>query len=845
MGRPPFPRRKTSTTGAPLAGRAVVDYLPSEFADFVRLQRDLASENLGLPSESTAPGETPVSSEGDFAGTLMELSALIGHVLGVYQDRFANEAFLGTAQSPRSLVKHGRRLGYESSPGLSATGHLVLKARGGLRGTLPAGFCVSSGPAGEKKAQDFETVDAVDVDAAFNELWPRDRLEPVDLGGTALTLQGTGHGIAAGDVVVLRWGPGDFLGGQIHLAARKVLRAPEELADGTTRLELDPLDPALAAALNESNVLLYARPSERRHLFGWDTPPHLYGDADFKAGAFPAACGQPPCAGYISPASPSDESLFLDAEVKAPIAGAPVARVDESGVYAYWGESSGSAPVELKKVSDASYVVIIDGQSQIVPLTTATSVARTVTAMRVLDAQGQAVPRNLASLPIRASLWLFGWAEPIPVVTLQPSRAPVGSSAVLSGELHGLHPARLVALSMVEGVSPTAAEIVRLTEVSVGDGATAVAWEPVDPTAPSAAWTLGNLRLLGNVARISHGKTFTDLLGESDGVTPFLRFELKKAPLSWLPTAEGGEPALEVRVAGVAWTRALDFESSRPEDRHYLLQRDEQGRTFVLFGDGAKGAIPAAGSRSISAAWRVGLGVIGNSSAREVMRIQKASPLIEAAFNPLPVTGGAEPARAGDVRRRATGLVRTFERAVSVEDLADLALLFPGVARARARWARLSPSQEVLRLTVATNQGDSPPLAELRRFLDARRDDTVPLELVTPVPVPLVLEVGAAYDPAWRPELVELALRDAFCRLGSEAPGLFTFAGRDLGEPAFLSQIYERIRRVAGVAYAEVQRFQTAAGAPQVADTIVAEPDEWLSLSSNDLVVSMPAPEAK
>ena len=45
-----------------------------------------------------------------------------GTIKGFYQDRYAREAFLSTAQSARSLVKHGRRLGYEPDPGLAAEG---------------------------------------------------------------------------------------------------------------------------------------------------------------------------------------------------------------------------------------------------------------------------------------------------------------------------------------------------------------------------------------------------------------------------------------------------------------------------------------------------------------------------------------------------------------------------------------------------------------------------------------------------------------------------------------------------------------------------------------------------
>jgi hypothetical protein len=941
MGRPPIPRRRTSTSGALAAGQALLDYLPSEFGDFARRQRELAAEELGFPPPAAA-GD---AAEGDFAGTLMELSALVAHVLAVYQRRFANEAFLRTAQSPRSLVRHGRRLGYEPSPGLSSTGHVVLWAKKGVSGSLPQGFALGSGPAGDRKEQDYETTADVAVDVDLNELWPAGRSVDASPWARSVVVRGAVRRLRAGDVVVQRIGVGPFAGRQVHVAARTLAEAPAPLPDGTTRLTFDAeLQPRAGVSPSSSEIL--ADPAESHHLFAWDTPPSLFEDDALTGDALPPTMvfelppfemilkppmvtqlatsvalpertrnafakilkeGAPPqmleklsrtyrndpdvkkaveslrranatdtgaepsagagsqgaattpstpaevaVAGYTAPSPLEDGDLFLDGEAGASPAGGPVLCLSDDGdPVAYWCESAITTAVELTKRFDRSYEYPAGGGTKTASVTTATSVARTVTALRLQDERRVALTRGGTGASPRATRWLFGWRAVLPVIASEASVDPVVNTLELEGKHEGLKPGRLVALEDVGATPETEAAIVRLTSADVVGGTTVIGWEPVDP-ADQKPFRAGAVRVLGNLVAVAHGKTFSDVLGDSDGVTPFLHFELKKAPLSWLPGPGGAEPVLEVRVGGVRWTRVLDFEDSSPEDRDYLLQRDERGRTFVVFGDGKKGAVPAAGTRHITARWRVGIGTVGDVAPRVVSRIKKASPLLERAWNPRAIGGGAEPAGADDVRRGATGLVQTFDRAVSVEDHARLALLFPGIARARAGWALLDGGVEGVRLVVGTTTGATPDTAPLRHYLDARRDPSVPLAVVGPTAVPLRLELGVEHDPAFERPAVERAIRDRLCSPDPRAPGLFSFGGRDLGQPAFLSEIYEAVQAVAGVSYVEVAAFDTAPSSdvgpakvvpPRLLDTVLAAPDQWLSLSSSRLTFATPERE--
>ncbi len=141
-----------------------------------------------------------------------------------------------------------------------------------------------------------------------------------------------------------------------------------------------------------------------------------------------------------------------------------------------------------------------------------------------------------------------------------------------------------------------------------------------------------------------------------------------------------------MRVDDILWERVQDFADSGPDDRHYRSVTDEALVTSVVFGDGRNGAVPPSGKKNIAAVYRVGLGRAGDVEPRRLSRLKRAHPLLDRVVNVTPVSGGAEPADAEAIRSQSTRWIRTFDRAVSVSDLADLALTMPGIARAASRW---------------------------------------------------------------------------------------------------------------------------------------------------------------
>src|SRR5215831_5105829 len=109
-------------------GRIVIDYMARDAGSFLQSMRTLIPEKL--------PEWTDYESEADFGNVLLQLFAHMGDILSYYQDRVANESFLGTAQQRRSVIQHLRLIGYQLSTAAPASATLTLTVPAGYSGIL-------------------------------------------------------------------------------------------------------------------------------------------------------------------------------------------------------------------------------------------------------------------------------------------------------------------------------------------------------------------------------------------------------------------------------------------------------------------------------------------------------------------------------------------------------------------------------------------------------------------------------------------------------------------------------------------------------------------------------------
>jgi len=98
--------------------RDVIDYMARDYDSFLKSMRDLIPEKL--------PEWKEFESEADFGNVLLQLFAHMADIISYYQDRIANESFLGSAQTRRSIIHHLRLIGYKLSTAAPASAELTL-----------------------------------------------------------------------------------------------------------------------------------------------------------------------------------------------------------------------------------------------------------------------------------------------------------------------------------------------------------------------------------------------------------------------------------------------------------------------------------------------------------------------------------------------------------------------------------------------------------------------------------------------------------------------------------------------------------------------------------------------
>ncbi len=99
-------------------GRVMVDYMARDYDSLLQAMREQ------IPS--VLPEWTDYTSEADFGNALLQLFAHMGDILSYYQDRIANESFLGTAQSRQSIIQHLRLIGYRLGTAAPASAMLTV-----------------------------------------------------------------------------------------------------------------------------------------------------------------------------------------------------------------------------------------------------------------------------------------------------------------------------------------------------------------------------------------------------------------------------------------------------------------------------------------------------------------------------------------------------------------------------------------------------------------------------------------------------------------------------------------------------------------------------------------------
>jgi hypothetical protein len=314
-------------------------------------------------------------------------------------------------------------------------------------------------------------------------------------------------------------------------------------------------------------------------------------------------------------------------------------------------------------------------------------------------------------------------------------------------------------------------------------------------------------RLIAKLSR--RGLTWAAIPPEDDGDWSASGI-VRQMPAEALP-----DITLEALDSGEIWFPRQDLLTSDRSVAEFCVEMETDGSSRIRFGDDVTGRSPAANTR-FRARYRTGYGSQGNVGAQTIAHIVSDSlPSVDvvALRNPRAAEGGTEPETIAQARAAAPYAFRRQERAVTMEDWAEVSTREGDVQRAVAR-LRWTGSWHNVRVHV--DPSNAVPVDEA--FTDRSETRLEPyrlagygLEVVGPIYVPLDIALTVCVAPDVWPEAVRATLEAEFStghlpdgRRAFFHPDNFTF-----GDSVYLSQIVARAMDIHGVRWVDARRVNS------------------------------------
>lgn len=201
-------------------------------------------------------------------------------------------------------------------------------------------------------------------------------------------------------------------------------------------------------------------------------------------------------------------------------------------------------------------------------------------------------------------------------------------------------------------------------KVSNGDADDPVVFQPIADVAITTASQVASF--------IEGSEVSNELAGTSDG-TQFQRIRLSSKPVI--------RGTLLVLVDGVEWDLYSNYVDMLATTMGYLLEDDEEGYTYLKFGDGINGKVPAI-SAEIRATYKVGGGSRGQVGANSIQTVVTPIAGVLSVTNVSAAVGGNDAQTVSDGQKALPQSVASMDRAVAIGDYAYQATRVPGVAKA-------------------------------------------------------------------------------------------------------------------------------------------------------------------
>ncbi len=794
------------------SGLSHIDYRIGTYPDFLEAMFRKLNDNEVLKNWTHREADDP-------GIALLECVAILGDILTFYQELYANEAYLRTAQWRESIADLVRLLGYQLSPGVGGKANFAFKFKGDKQIVIPAGFPLKAQLEGIAQPVDFEiTTESIAYPALsqFNlyspYILPDIKNDTNSFSIETSILKENKIELNKKDRLLLAIDPSN----PINQRQIVVIKDMKQRFDRTEIY----IEGSWQAGLAGGEVYAYKVGRSFRH-FGHNSPKvittvknNVANQEDvpfFRYLGFPNDLAGEERSPSTFPYNPlaSPRNMPLDAEVDDLSVGSMLLvqlqlsqSISADGVSVIGTEYF--FEMKIKNISKAS-------------LTWGAVTAGTT----LIELNNSITKGNLIYTDIRTIEFLEVIGEKFLLQSAYQEASTTTLTKLLyfgNSQTYKQLDKRSLAFVKADGTHQILTVSIDKNEIDVDNS---VKLRPIYLPKLSENFSIKDFPLLtepkvtvyGNLVEANQGKTEREaVLGNGDSRQKFQTFKLPKSPLTYHNLA--GEtppevPELQIYINNRLWKRVPTLFNYKPDEEIYIVREDANGDSWVQFGDGKTGKQLPSGIKNIVAKYRTGIGAYGALKPETKVQASGRLDKLDKIYLPGIVTGGAEPESGENAKEAAPGKIQNLNRLVSLQDFESETLAIPGVSKALATWELVDNVPNVV-VTVLMETGRNQEFAEVEKILShynrCRGSQRFPIEVREGKRKYVYIAANVAFNPTFRQELVQKDIQSALGVTG-ENNGLFSLNNRRFGQKEYANSIAGTIQNVAGVLWVEITGF--------------------------------------
>ncbi len=813
------------------AGLSHIDYRIGTYATFLEAMFRELNKNESLENWTHREPDDP-------GIALLEGVAVLGDILTFYQELYANEAYLRTAQWRESIADLVRLLGYQLSPGVGGKATFAFKVKGDKPIVVPPGFPLKSQLDGIEQPVDFETTAesvAYPALSQFNLYRPYSLSEiknnPNFFSIETSILKKNKIELNKKDRLLLALDPKD------PIAIHQIV-VIKEIKERFDRTEIQ-IEGSLQGDFTSKNIYAYKLGRSFRH-FGHNSPPSFVtvqgANTITKTVPFNRKIGSPVQGVSEMSALPQSKQkgrslsgANTEISAKKPPSG-DRADVPELAV------NSMPLDTEVDDLSVGSTLLIqLQLSSNINGVGSEHFFERTIKKVYQTSLTWGAVTagttlvelnsENGSGNSINTDIRTIEFLEVIGAKFLLQSAYKEVSTTSLTkllyfGNSQTYKQLDKRSLAFVKADGTNQFLTVSIDKIPIDDG-DSLKLRPLFFSEFSQDFSIEDFPLLaepkvtvyGNLVEANQGKTEKEaVLGNGDSRQKFQTFKLPKSPLTYhnLPGETPPEvPELQIYVNDRLWKRVATLFNHKPDEEIYIVREDSNGDSWVQFGDGKTGKQLPSGLKNVIAKYRTGIGAYGPLKPDTKVQASGRLDKLDKIHLPGIVTGGANPESGENAREAAPGKIQSLDRLVSLQDFESETLAIPGVSKALAAWELVDNLPNVV-ITVLMETGRDGEFSEVAKILShynrCRGSQRFPIDVRKGDRTYVYIAANVAFNPTFRQELVSKAIHSALGITG-ENDGLFSLKNRRFGQKEYANRIAGTIQNVEGVLWVEVTGF--------------------------------------